>query len=100
MRASVWAYPTGHERAEKAAASRRKEDDAVLLVMLEATGKSLAQWAALLGWRDRNGEPAKYRVQRAIQRLENGNLVRKLREQWRLTTSGKKEAERLKDGAE
>jgi hypothetical protein len=96
---SVWAYQTTAERAERAASRHREDEDAMLIALHSAPVGSFATWATMLGWIMPNGEPAKSRVHRTIERLKAERLVTQKRQRWVLTTAGAKEAERLKEQA-
>ena len=74
---------------------QRRDEDAVLSVMLLAPGGSLTSMAEALGWNDRNG-PAHYRVSRVMKKLEGFKFVTKERDQWVLTEKGKQTARKAK----
>jgi hypothetical protein len=97
---SVWAFPVDARRAEQSVTRQKGEEDDVLLVMARAPAGSLATWASALGWTFPNGQPAKYRVERAIKRLAADKLATKKRDRWVLTKAGKDEAEALERHAE
>ena len=97
---SVWAHRAEGPQIERASADQAEDEDAVLIVMKDHSGQSLAQIARTLGWRMRSGEPAKYRVQRIAKRLEKGGKLVKAsggRRGYELTSAGKKEAEKAAD---
>jgi hypothetical protein len=98
---SVWACLADQQRAERAASRQRDDEDALLIVMLEAPDHSLATWAEHLNWvSPTTGEPLKARVHRALERLKEAKLTTQSRGQWLLTARGKKEAERLREQAQ
>jgi hypothetical protein len=89
---SVWAFPTDQAHAGQATADRHADDDAVLFAMLSFPKGSMSDWAR----KTPSGEPAKWKVQRAIERLAKHKLVTQSRdEKWTLTKKGKAEAERV-----
>jgi AAA domain len=95
---SVWAYQIDEQRAEQVAKHHREDEDAVLVAMANYPKASFADLAKTLGWFTKTNDPAKYRVQRSIKRLHDARLVSKnRRDEWTLTTAGKKEAKRLED---
>ena len=71
----------------------------MLITLQNAPDCSIAAWGKSLGWILSNGEPAKSRVHRALERLKAEKLVTQRRERWVLTNSGKKEAKRLEEQA-
>jgi hypothetical protein len=93
---SVWAHRADEQLLEQAAANQTEDEDALLMVMADYPGKSLAAWALLLGWQTSSGAPAKQRVGRAVKSLSNHKLARKGRgDKWQLLETGKKEAKRV-----
>jgi hypothetical protein len=94
---SVWAYPVDARRAEQSVSRQKGEEDDVLLIMAKLPTGSFARWATILGWMQPDGEPAKYGVQRVIQRLAKDNMGVKKRDRWELTKAGIAEAERLEE---
>jgi AAA domain len=96
---SVWAHQTTAERAERAASRNREDEDAMLITLQNAPVGSIATWAKSIGWILSNGDPAKSRVHRALERLKAEKLVTQRRGRWVLTNAGKKEAERLEGQA-
>ena len=96
---SVWSYPVAAEVAEKAAEHQRGDEDSLLLLMDRVPAGSLATWAAALGWVMRDGSPAKYRVQRALDRLKTEGMAMVRRGRWTLTKAGKAEAKKVEEAA-
>jgi hypothetical protein len=95
---SVWAHQVDATRADQAADRARSDEDQVLLLMSIDPEGSFASWAITLGWTMPSG-PAKYRVERAIQRLANHRLVARKRDRWTVTKAGKAEVNRLQERA-
>jgi hypothetical protein len=92
---SVWAQRADDRQMERAAADQTEDENAVLMVMADHPGKSLAEWARLLDWRIPSG-PAKYRVERSVKRLVKDKLAKFGRGgHYQLTAEGKREAERV-----
>jgi hypothetical protein len=96
---SVWAYQATADRAERATARQRDDEDAVLITLHNAPVGSFASWAQSLGWLLPNSEPAKSRVHRTLERLRAEKLVTQKRNRWILTKAGKVEAEKLEEQA-
>lgn len=92
---TVTAKPLGaEERATHDAADARNENR-VLLVLMNQPGISIAEMAQALGWAYRTGEPDKSRVFRALKTLENDGLAKKRADHWELTKAGREKAARL-----
>jgi hypothetical protein len=70
----------------------RKDEDALLVLMLKAPGGSQRSMAEALGWFTSKGDPAHYRVKRTMGRLEKYGLVKNDRDGLTLTDKGKKAA--------
>jgi AAA domain len=70
------------------------DEDRVMAWLLEHPNDSVAEVATALGWVNDKSEPTKMRVQRAIVRLSQLKpaLIRKGRNRWELTDSGKQAA--------
>jgi AAA domain len=96
---TVWAYPASEMRAEQAAERQRSDEDDILLAMATAPAASFSILAKDLKWMTSDGQPAKYRVQRAVARLAGDKLATKKRDRWTLTNTGKAEAKRLREQA-
>jgi hypothetical protein len=96
---SVWAYQASPERAERATARQRDDEDALLITINHAPDHSFSSWGTSLGWLLPSGEPAKSRIHRTLERLKEERLVTQKRKRWILTKAGKTEAERLQEQA-
>jgi hypothetical protein len=75
------------------------DEDALLAAMLDHPGGSIAELAQACGWFVKDGNPAKARVQRRIDRLAKEvapKLIRKKRDRWQLTAEGEKAARGVK----
>jgi hypothetical protein len=63
-----------------------------LLTLVNSSPKStLREWAGLLGWNDRNGQPMVSKVSRTLSQLKADKMVRKVRKNWKITAAGKAE---------
>ena len=92
---SVWCRRGDERQQEQAATHQTEDEDAVLIVMADYPGKSLAAWARLLGWLTNSGGDNKQRVERVLRRMQKHRLVRKGRgDRWQLLGAGKTEAKR------
>ena len=93
--ASVVTEKTRTELSAKA----RKDEDALLALMLLTPGGSVASMAEALGWTYEKGgkkEPHKSRVHRTLKKLEEDKLATSHgRHGWRLTKTGKEEARKV-----
>ena len=89
--ASVVTESTRTELAAKA----RKDEDAVLVLMLQGGGSSVAKMAEALGWIGSTGHPQKSRVQYTLKKLEADKLAENGREGWELTKKGKDAARKV-----
>jgi hypothetical protein len=91
---SVIAIPITDEMAQQELAKAIRDEEAVLVSMLNDPSLSMAQIATELGWLSaKTSMPQKSKVEKAIKALKEERLVKKSRKKWRLTDSGKKEAE-------
>jgi len=79
---------------EMATAARSREDDLLKVLAANPTAPQ-AELAKLLGWKMRDGQPYKVRVQRALEALRNAKLITKSRDGYALTPEGKKTVERI-----
>jgi hypothetical protein len=87
---TVRAEPVTAFEAEVEQGKSLDDEDHVLVAMLENPGASISSLAEFLSWFFSSGEPAKSRVQRALERLEKDRLVKKQRGTvWELTDAGK-----------
>jgi hypothetical protein len=91
---TVIAEPISDAVREELAAEARTEEDAVLVLLLQAPGGSLRSMAEALGWFYKNGKAAKQRVHDAMRKLQDAHLVRHERGEWGLTDKGKKVAQK------
>jgi hypothetical protein len=73
-----------------------RDEDSVLQIVAKHPGKSLTDYARLLGWNGKKGEPNKTKVYRVVQRLKRSKLVQEVHKNLQLTTKGNKA---LKDAA-
>jgi hypothetical protein len=97
---SVWARPADDSMVERSEQRRRDDDDAVLIAMNNSPSPaSFSSLALALDWKDAEGNPQKWLVQRSVKRLDRDKLVTKIRERYQLTPKGKKEATRLEKQA-
>ena len=74
--------------------AQRRDEDALLSVMLLTPGARTRSMAEALGWSDRNG-PAHYRVVRVMKKLSGFSFVTQERDQWVLTEKGKQAARKV-----
>jgi hypothetical protein len=74
---------------------QRRDEDAMLTLLLKAPGGSFASMAQALGWLSAAGEPQKKKAWRVLQRLQDHKLVTTDRDQYVLTDKGKKEAQKV-----
>jgi DNA-binding transcriptional MerR regulator len=77
----------------------RRDQDELMRVMRDDTGLSIADIAEALGWRYRDGKPARSKVQRVLTALKRDGLMEKKRGIWMLTKRGR-QAVQEPDGAE
>jgi hypothetical protein len=87
---------SGHEKLNAAA---RNDEDLVLKQLADCPGASLKGMAEVLGWKYANGEPAKSRVQRAVDKLKGWKFVENSRAGLMLTEKGKSEAKEVSKNA-
>jgi hypothetical protein len=87
---TAWAHRADDAVVDRATAEQSSAEDDALKAMKDYPGKSLAEWATLLGWQ-------KYQMQRVVKRLAADNLVRRFRGHYRLTNTGKEEAKRASE---
>jgi hypothetical protein len=86
---TVVAHPIDDIEASNEAAQAVANEDAVLKTMHDNPAWSFADIAKAIGWVNDDGRPEKWRVQRAVKRLDRDQLVRKFRGKWRVTEAGK-----------
>jgi hypothetical protein len=82
------------EQSEQEHRQRRQTDDEdrVLLELVTFPGKSFAQIAEALSWRNDKGELNRSRAQRCIEKLVEYRLLKKNRDSYEATDNGKKAA--------
>ena len=81
------------QRAHELKKARTEADDRLLFAMLHHPDSTYAEWATACGW---NGEQAKSKVYRSMERLKEDKLVIKYRGSLKLTKSGEEEAKRVR----
>jgi hypothetical protein len=72
--------------------AQRRDEDALLSVLLLAPGGSTRSIAEALGWFTTTGDPQHFKVQRIAKRLEQFGLVKKARDGLVLTDKGREAA--------
>jgi hypothetical protein len=93
---SVVALPVSEEDAQDSLAKAIRDEDTVLLAMLDDPKFSLAQIAVSAGWVSaKSGTPLKSKVERAIRALKAEKFVTKRRKKWVLTEQGKTAAVKI-----
>ena len=80
------------QRAHELKKARTQADDRLLYAMLHHPDSTYAEWATACGW---NGEQAKSKVFRSMERLKEDKLVMKYRGSLKLTKAGEEEARRI-----
>ena len=86
---SVMAVPITEEGAQRRAAVAEEDDKVVLRLLHAARDASLAAVARNAGWFWPDGSPSKTKVQRIVDRLVKGKLLRKIHGgKYRLTKAG------------
>jgi AAA domain len=93
---SIMARPLSEEQCADIRSKAREDEDEVLKVVLDAgdTPLSLTQIAVRAGWITEKGFQ-KARAQRAVNRLIAAHLLKRERDELRLTEAGKKAAQKL-----
>lgn len=89
---TVVAWPITDQRAGEIRRARNQDEDRLLWAMLRYPDHHYAEWASNCGW---NGEKAKSKVSRVMERLKDDGLVAKSRHGYSLTTKGEKEAKMI-----
>jgi hypothetical protein len=93
---SVVAVPMTEGEAQAVQAADRSDEDAMLDMLVNCPNFSIADWAKQLGWLSpKNDAPQKSKVYRTLERLKTDKLAEVNRGKWRLTSAGRKEAERV-----
>jgi hypothetical protein len=87
---TIIANPIDDIEASNEAAQAVANEDAVLKTLHDNPAWSFANIATAVGWVSDEGKPEKWRVQRALKRLDRDKLVRKFRGKWRVTEAGEK----------
>ena len=77
------------ERAHQIKKARNQDEDRLLYALQHHPDDTFAAWATHCGW---NGEKAKSKVSRVMERLREDKLVFRSRKGWTLTPSGEREA--------
>ena len=96
---TVMAAPLTDKLRETLEANTRKDEDRVLVFLLDCPGASLKGMAEQFEWKQADGKPAKWRVQNACKKLDKGKLAKYERNGWQLTDKGKEEAKRVRQNA-
>lgn len=89
---TVYAAHITDQREHELRKARTQADDRLLHAMLHHPDSTYADWATSCGW---NGEQAKSKVYRSMNRLKDDKLVMKYRGSYKLTQSGESEAKRI-----
>jgi hypothetical protein len=89
---TVYAAHITDQRATELKKARTQADDRLLHSMLHHPDSTYAEWASYCGW---NGEQAKSKVWRSMERLKEDKLVQKFRGSLKLTKLGEEEAKRI-----
>lgn len=89
---TVYAAHITDQRATELKRARTEADNRLLYAMLHHPDSTYAEWASSCGW---NGEQAKSKVWRSMERLKEDKLVTKFRGSLKLTKLGEEEAKRI-----
>ena len=81
------------QRAHEIKRARNRDEDRLLYAMDHHPDDTFAEWATHCGW---NGDKAKSKVSRVLDRLKEDKLVHRNRKGWVLTQSGKNEAQGIR----
>lgn len=81
------------QRAHEIKRARNRDEDRLLYAMDHHPDETFAEWATHCGW---NGEKAKSKVSRVLDRLKEDKLVHRNRKGWVLTQAGKNEAQGIR----
>ena len=90
---TVYAAHITDQRATELKRARTEADNRLLYAMLHHPDSTYAEWASSCGW---NGEQAKSKVWRSMERLKEDKLVTKFRGSLKLTKLGEEEAKRIR----
>jgi hypothetical protein len=96
---TVTATPITDQEQMTAEDEARRDQDELMRVMRDESLLSIADIAEALGWRYRDGKPARSKVQRVLTALKRDGLMEKKRGIWTLTKRGR-QAVQDPDGAE
>ena len=88
---SVIAKPLDMNESELLEEQAESEENRLLALVNSNPKATLREWATLLGWNDRNGQPMVSKVSRNLSQLKADKMVRKVRKNWKITTAGKAE---------
>ena len=88
---SVIAKPLNMNESELLEEQAESEENRLLALVNSNPKATLREWATLLGWNDRNGQPMVSKVSRTLSQLKADKMVRKVRKNWKITTAGKAE---------
>ena len=93
---SVVALPVSDADAQAHLKQTIRDEDSVLVAMLNDPAASMSQIALSLGWvTTKTSQPRKSKVERAMKALKDEGLVTKQRKKWRLTKRGITAAEEI-----
>ena len=81
------------QRAHEIKRARNQDEDRLLYALNHYPDDTFAQWATHCGW---NGDKAKSKVSRVLDRLREDKLVYRNRKGWVLTPAGKDEARSIR----
>lgn len=81
------------QRASELKKARTEAEDRLLYAMLHHPDSNYGEWASACGW---NGDKAKSKVHRTMERLKEDKLVHKYRGALKLTKAGEEEAKRVR----
>jgi len=88
---SVIAKPLDMNESELLEEQAESEENRLLTLVNSSPKSTLREWATLLGWNDRNGQPMVSKVSRTLSQLKADKMVRKVRKNWKITAAGKAE---------
>jgi len=88
---SVIAKPLDMNESELLEEQAESEENRLLTLVNSSPKSTLREWAGLLGWNDRNGQPMVSKVSRTLSQLKADKMVRKVRKNWKITAAGKAE---------
>jgi len=88
---SVIAKPLDMNESELLEEQAESEENRLLTLVNSSPKSTLREWAGLLGWNDRNGQPMVSKVSRTLSQLKADKMVKKVRKNWKITAAGKAE---------